>query len=69
MDAMENSGVDGPAALLAEDARPTTPPESLEYQGHEATARFYGALPWRGGRVLLLVATRERAVGVRQPSA
>jgi len=55
--AMESSDVDGLVALLTDDAWLTMPPEPLEYQGHEAIARFYRTVTWRGGRSFRLVAT------------
>jgi len=57
-DAFERGDVDGIMALLADDARLTTPPLPFEYQGREA-AEFLLAVPFRGGaRRFRLIATR-----------
>ena len=41
--------LDGVIALLTEDAWVKMPPLPFEYQGREAAARFFGALPVRAG--------------------
>jgi RNA polymerase sigma-70 factor (TIGR02960 family) len=49
VDAFGSSDFDSVVALLTEDAWIKMPPMPFEYQGREAAARFFGALPVRSG--------------------
>jgi RNA polymerase sigma-70 factor, ECF subfamily len=59
VEAFENGRIDDVIALLTEDATFTMPPEPLQYQGHEAIARFLAnRFGWRGSQQLRLIPTR-----------
>jgi RNA polymerase sigma-70 factor (TIGR02960 family) len=58
VDAFENADVDRVVALLTDDAWLRMPPEPLEYQGHQAIARFFLSLPWWGAQQIRMVPTR-----------
>jgi RNA polymerase sigma-70 factor (TIGR02960 family) len=58
VDAFENADIDRVVALLTEDAWLRMPPEPLEYQGHEAIARFFLSRSWWGGQEVRMLATR-----------
>ena len=58
--------MDGIIALFSDDAWLTMPPAPLEYQGHDAIARFLRRIAFRDGRTYRLVPTRangQLAVG------
>lgn len=55
-EAFADYDVDGVIALLTEDAWVRMPPLPFEYQGREAAARFFGALPVRAGDFRLVPA-------------
>jgi RNA polymerase sigma-70 factor (TIGR02960 family) len=57
VDAFENADTDRVVALLTDDAWLRMPPEPLEYQGHEAIARFFLSLSW-WGQPIRMVPTR-----------
>ena len=64
--AFEAGDVDGIIALFSDDAWLTMPPAPLEYQGHDAIARFLRRIAFRDGRTYRLVPTRangQLAVG------
>ena len=64
--AYEAGDVDGIIALFSDDAWLTMPPAPLEYQGHDAIARFLRQIAFRDGRTYRLVPTRangQLAVG------
>jgi RNA polymerase sigma-70 factor (TIGR02960 family) len=62
VEAFENSDVDGLVALLTDDALLTMPPQPLEYQGHEAIARFLSdRFATHPGRHVWLVPTRANS--------
>ena len=56
--AYEAGDVDGIIALFSDDAWLTMPPAPLEYQGHDAIARFLRRIAFRDGRTYRLVPTR-----------
>jgi RNA polymerase sigma-70 factor (TIGR02960 family) len=64
--AFGNYDVDGVIALLTEDAWVKMPPMPFEYQGREAAARFFGALPVHAGdfRFIPTRANRQPAFGM-----
>jgi RNA polymerase sigma-70 factor (ECF subfamily) len=56
--AYEAGDVDGIIALFTDDAWLTMPPAPLEYQGHDAIARFLRQIAFRDGRTYRLVPAR-----------
>jgi RNA polymerase sigma-70 factor (TIGR02960 family) len=58
VDAFESADVDRVVALLTDDAWLRMPPEPLEYQGHEAIARFFLSRRWWGGQEVRMLPTR-----------
>jgi RNA polymerase sigma-70 factor (TIGR02960 family) len=71
--AYEAGDVDGIIALFSDDAWLTMPPAPLEYQGHDAIARFLRQIAFRDGRTYRFVPTRangQLAVGayLREPA-
>jgi RNA polymerase sigma-70 factor (TIGR02960 family) len=57
-DAVESGDIGEVVALLTDDALLTMPPQPLEYQGHEAIARFLGHRAELRGTALRVVPTR-----------
>jgi RNA polymerase sigma-70 factor (TIGR02960 family) len=61
-DAFESGDTDGVVELLTTDALLTMPPQPLEYQGHDAIARFLAdRFASHAGRRVRLVATRANS--------
>jgi RNA polymerase sigma-70 factor (TIGR02960 family) len=58
VDAFSSADVDRVVALLTEDAWLKMPPEPLEYQGHEAIARFFLSRRWWGAAEVRILPTR-----------
>src|SRR5215218_4049972 len=71
-DAVESGDVDGMVSLLTDDALLTMPPLPLEYQGHEAIARFLSYREEARGtplRVMPTWANTQPAFGCYTPDA
>jgi RNA polymerase sigma-70 factor (TIGR02960 family) len=71
--AYDSGDVDALVTLLTADVSLSMPPIPLEYQGHDAVARFYASVGMRQGRTLDLVPTRANGqlafgVYVRAPT-